>query len=94
MLSAHLDELIKYSFTLVPCCLRITDGFFTKTNKAKLMHFIMEEISKYAVYPKNAFQVEDGNAFNHVMKDLPLTFGDICMQILGQIIHKSSFIFS
>ena len=54
----------------------------------------MEEISKYAVYPKNAFQVEDGNAFIRVMKDLPLTFGDICMQILDQIIHKGSFIFS
>ena len=70
-----LDELMTFSLTPVPYSLATADGFFAKTNKAKMLHFLLEEYTDSVPYPKDTFHIEDGNALVHVLKDLPPTFG-------------------
>ena len=89
-----LDELMKYSLTPVPHCLGTADGFFAKTNKAKMIHFLLDDFPVTSDYPNDAFHVEDGNALIHVMTNLTPIFGGFCLQILDQMVNKRSFIFS
>ena len=53
------DELMKYSLTPVPHCHGTADGFFAKTNKAKMMHFLMEDFCTPFNYPLDAFHLKD-----------------------------------
>ena len=41
-----LDTLMVYSLSPLPHCLGAADGFFAKTNKASMIHFMMEDHSK------------------------------------------------
>ena len=59
-----------------------------------MMHFLLEDFPATSNYPSDAFHVEDGNALVHVMNNLAPTFGEICIQILDQMVNKRSFIFS
>ena len=38
--------------------------------------------------------IQDGNALFHMMQNLPLTFGEICLQLLDQMSSKQHFVFS
>ena len=89
-----LDELMRYPLTPVPHSLGTADGYFNKTNKAKMLHFLMEDISEDIPYPTDAMFIQDGNALFHTLKGLPPTFGEICLQILDQMISRRNFIFS
>ena len=88
------DELMRYSLSPVPHCLGSPEGFFAKTNKATMMHYILEDKTDEVPYPKDSFFIQDGNALFHALLSLPPTFGDICLQILDQMIAKNNFIFS
>ena len=61
--SQHLDnpldlnELIRYSLAPVPHSLGTPDGFFAKTNKAAMLHFLLEDISDDVSYPKDAIYI-------------------------------------
>ena len=90
----NLDELMKYSLSPVPHCLGTPDGFFAKTNKAAMMHYILEDRTDEVPYPKKSFFIQDGNALFHTLTNLPLTFADICLQILDQMVSKTNFILS
>ena len=90
----NLDELMRYSLTPVPHSLGTADGYFNKTNKATLLHFLMEDDPAEVPYPKDAFYIQDGNALFHALMNLSPTFGDICLQVLDQMMSKKNFVFS
>lgn len=46
-----LDVLMSYPLTPVPHSLATPDGFFNKTNKAALLHYIGEGATDHVVYP-------------------------------------------
>lgn len=89
-----LDELLCYSLTPVPPSLGTPDGFFNKTNKASILHYLIEDGDRNASYPKGALFIQDGNALFHMLNDIPQTFGDICLMMLDQMLPKRDFIFS
>ena len=69
-------------------------AFFSKTNKASMMHYVLTDTAEEVPYPKDTFFIQDGNALFHTLTNLPPTFGDICLQILDQMVAKKNFIFS
>lgn len=89
-----LDELVRYALFPVPPSLGTPDGFLAKTNKASMLHFLLSETEEEVPYPKESVHIQDGNALFHVLTNLPNTFGDICLQVLDQMVHKQDFIFS
>ena len=90
----NLDELMQYSLTPVPHSLGTADGFFNKTNKAAMLHFLLEDAPEVVPYPNDALHIQDGNALFHALTNLPPTFGGICLKVLDQMVAKSYFIFS
>ena len=89
-----LNELMRYSLTPVPHSLGTPDGFMAKTNKASMLHHLLEDYSDEVHYPTEAFFIQDGNAMFHSLKDLPPTFEGICLKVLDQMVAKGNFIFS
>ena len=90
-----LDELMKYCLMPVPPSLGTQDGFFSKTNKAAMLHYLLEDVTSGELkYPQDALFIQDGMALLHVLKDLPPTFGDISLKILDQMVAKKHFLFS
>ena len=89
-----LDELMRYSLTPVPHNLGTADGFFNKTNKAAMLHYLIEDAPEEVPYPTDSFYIQDGNALFHALKNLPPTFGEICLQVLDQMVVKKNFVFS
>lgn len=89
-----IDELMRYSLTPVPHSLGTPDGFFNKTNKAAMLHYLMEDAPEEVIYPAESLYIQDGNALFHALKNLPPTFGEICLQVLDQMVAKKNFVFS
>ena len=89
-----LRELMKYALTPVPHCLGTPDGFLAKMNKASKLHFLLVEFTDEVLYLENAFYVQDGNAMIHALKDIPHSFGGICLKLLDHMTPKKNFIFS
>ncbi len=78
----------------VPPSLGTPDGYFCKTNKAALMHYLLEDTTDDQPYPENALFIQDGMALLHVLSNLRPTCGEICLQILDQMVAKKHFLFS
>ena len=89
----NLDELMRYSLTPVPLSLGTPDGFFAKTNKASMLHFLLVDTEEVP-YPRDAIHIQDGMGLLHVLTNLPQTYGDICLQVLDCMASKRNFIFS
>ena len=90
-----LGELMKYCLMPVPPSLATPDGFFAKTNKAAILHYLLEDVTpEYLSYPKDALFIQDGMALLHVLTNLCPTCSEICLQILDQMVAKTHFIFS
>ena len=85
------DEI---SLTPVPPSLGTADGFFNKTNKAALLHFFTDYNQEDISYPKCSLNIQDVNALFHVLTNIAPTFGEICLQVLDQMVAKKDFIFS
>ena len=85
---------MQYSHTPVPHSLGTADGFSCKTNKAALLHFLLEDADDVVSYPKDALYIQDGNALFHALTNIPPTFCDICPQVLDQMVAKKNFLFS
>ena len=88
--------LMRYSLSPVPHCLGTPDGFLAKTNKAAMLHYILQNDASATdvEYPPDSFFIQDGNALFHSLVNLPDTFGAICLQILNQMANKKNFVFS
>ncbi|KAL7385243.1 hypothetical protein ABVT39_018114 [Epinephelus coioides] len=89
-----LDELMRYPLSPVPHALGSPDGYFAKTNKATILYYLLEDRNDEISYPKDALFIQDGNALFHMMTKLPPTCGEICMELLDQMIAKHHFVFS
>ena len=90
----NLDELMQYSLTPVPPSLGTPDGFFAKTNKASMLHFLLADTTEEVPYPSDAIYIQDGMALWYVLTNLPQTCGDICLQVLDLMAAKKNFVFS
>lgn len=89
-----LGELMCFSLTPVPHSLGTADGFFAKTNKAAMLHFLLDDSPQDVPYPKEAVHIQDGMALFHVLTNIAPTFGGICLQVLDMMASKKNFIFS
>ena len=89
-----LDELMRYSLAPVPHSLGTPDGFFSKTNKAAMLHFLLEDTLDDVPYPKDAIYIQDGMALWYSLINLQPTCGGICLQVLDHMASKNNFIFS
>ena len=87
---------MSYPLTPVPHSLATADGFFLKTNKATMMHFLLDNAADQDDIqpPKDALFIQDGNALFHMLTNLQPTFGEICLQILDQMVARRNFLFS
>ena len=75
-----LEELMKYCLMPVPPSLGTPDGFFSKTNKASILHYLLEDTTPEDLpYPKDALFIQDGMALLHTLANLPPTCGEICL---------------
>ena len=68
--------------------------FFTKTNQASMLHFLLDENTDEMPYHKDAIYIQDGNALFHALSNLRPTCGGICLQVLDQMASKKHFVFS
>lgn len=90
-----LRMLLKYPLLPVPPSIGTPDGFYTKTNKATVLHYLLEEVDcDDLTYPQDALFIQDGMALLHTLSNLPPTCGEICLQILDQMVPKKNFVFS
>ena len=96
MLDLPVDvvELMHYRLSSVPRALWTPGGFFAKINKATILHYLLQDKDENVSNPKDALFIQDGNALFHVMKNLPPTFGEKCLQVLDQMTAKQHFVFS
>ncbi|XP_034071336.1 uncharacterized protein LOC117545602 [Gymnodraco acuticeps] len=90
----NLEELMRYPLSPVPHALGSPDGYFAKTNKATILHHLLQDRDEDVPYPNDALFIQDGNALCHMMSNLLPTFGGICMQLLDQMVAKQHFVFS
>ena len=77
----NLDELMRYPLTPVPHSLGTPDGFFNKTNKSSVLHYLLGNVEEEISYPNDAIHIQDGNALFHTLMNIPPTYGDICLQV-------------
>ena len=92
----NIDELMTYCITPVPHSLGTPDGFMSKTDKSKMMHFLTDA-SPDAEIPRvlnETMFIEDGNALVHSLKALSSTFRETIFKILEQLKFKPNVIFS
>ncbi|KAJ8333550.1 hypothetical protein SKAU_G00415580 [Synaphobranchus kaupii] len=77
--------------------------FAVKTNNVPLFHKCNSEMAdlffaydgqNYARLPSRAMFIQDGNALFHTLTNLPHTYGEICLQVLDNMVAKQNFIFS
>ena len=63
----NIEEMMRYPLTPVPHSLGTADGFFNNTNKAAMLHFLLEDAPENVPYPTDALFIQDGNALFHAM---------------------------
>ena len=92
----NLSELMKYALTPVPHSLGTPHGFLAKTDKSKIVHYLTHDVPENVAPPTdNVIYILDGNGIIHMMKDLPPTFGLICLKLLDIVtFNKKDVIFS
>ena len=52
-----IGELMSYSLTPVPHRLGTPDGFFNKTNKAEMLHYLIDDTPEEVVVPANSMYI-------------------------------------
>ena len=72
----NMRELIKYPLMPMP------DGYLLKTNKSNKFTYLTKELDDFTMLLKaKTLNVKDGNAFFYCMKEVPVTFKQICQKI-------------
>ena len=89
-----INKLVCYPLTPVPYNLGTPDGYFAKTNKAALLHYLLKDYKEEEQFPKDVIHIQDGNALFYMLRNLAPTFAGICLQILEIMAQKKNFIFS
>ena len=71
-----VNEFMTYPLSPVPYSLATADGYFSKTNKAKGLQFLIRDIENDVLPPYDkTLTIEDGNALFHYMHELQITLG-------------------
>uniref|UniRef100_UPI00358E9904 uncharacterized protein isoform X1 n=1 Tax=Myxine glutinosa TaxID=7769 RepID=UPI00358E9904 len=69
--------------------------FSPRPKKTSILHYLLEDTTPEDLpYPKDALFIQDGMALLHTLANLPPTCGEICLQVLDQIVAKKHFLFS
>ena len=91
-----LKELIKYCLMPVPpSSLGTPYGFFSMTNKATILHYLLEDTTPEDLpYPKDELFIQDGMELLHILVNHPLICCEICLQVLDQMVAKKIYLFS
>ena len=58
---------MRYSLTPVPHSIGTPDGFFAKTNKSTMLHYLLDDNLDNVDYPQDAIHIQDGNALFHAL---------------------------
>ena len=87
---------MSYTLTPVPQSLGTPDGFLAKTDKAKLMHILVDPVSDAEVpgATSETLYIEDGNALLHALNKLPPTFKETTFKVVDQLQSKPNVVFS
>lgn len=91
-----IEELMTYPLTPIPHSLGTPHGFMCKTDKAKLMHHLVDSVED-AELPdavNDTIFIEDGNAVIHALKSLPSTFKQTVYKIVDNLKKKKNVVFS
>ena len=59
-----------------------------------MLHYLLGNAEEEISYPNDAIHIQDGNALFHTLMNIPPTFGDICLQVLDQMMIKKNYVFS
>ena len=91
----EIEDLMRYPLTPVPYSLATADGFLTKTDKAKGLHYLIKDIEN-SVLPlcETTLVIEDGNALFHYLREVPGNFKQICQKLLDMLVKTSDVVFS
>ena len=81
----NLQELLTYSLVPMPLCLVTPDGYFSKTTKSSMLHFLMKGNVEEVKYPTQSMFIQDGNALFYYLIGLVPTFGGVSLQMLSQM---------
>lgn len=84
-----LSDVVKFLLLPVPLSpsLGSPDALFTKANMAEVLHYLLDDrSSEDLTYPSDALFVEDGMALLHTLSNRTPMYGEICLQILDQMV--------
>ena len=60
-----------------------------------MLHYLLEDVTpENLLYPKDALVIQDGMALFHTLSNHSPTFGELCLQVLDQMVPKRHFLFS
>ena len=79
---------MSYSLTPVPPSLGTVDGFCYKTNKAALLHAILDDVPDNIAYFDDALSIQYGNAHFYSLTDIHPIFGELSLRIEHGV-HKA-----
>ena len=73
-----------------------TRGFFTTSNKAAILHYLLHgrHNPRRSAIPYDALFIQHRTTLLHTLTNLPLTCGEICLQVLDQMVVKKHLLFS
>ena len=67
----------------------------TKSNKATILHYLLEDITwENLPFPKVAPFIQDFMTLFYILANLPLTCGEMYLQVLDQMVAKKHFVLS
>ena len=86
---------MKYCLVPSATSLGTPEVFFSKLNKAATLHYHLENITPEDLpYPNDALFIQDRTTLLHNLNNLPPTSGEICLQVLEQMVAKKNFLVS
>ncbi|KAJ8670310.1 hypothetical protein QAD02_001569 [Eretmocerus hayati] len=84
----NMEKVLKFPLTKFPACFSHPDGTMTKTDKAALSKAIL---GKASWEPPSSldYNLIDGYFFLHLLKDVPVKFGNIAQKILKSALNMN-----
>ena len=90
-----IEDIMKYPLTPVPFALGTADGFLTKTDKSKGLHYLSKDVDTADVPPQDTTMIiEDGNALYYYMREVPNNFKEISYKVFEVMGKNSDVVFS
>ena len=92
----NMRELMKYPLMPMPASIGTPDGYLSKTDKSKGFTYLTKELDGFTMLSDaKTLNVEDRNGIFYCMKEVPVTFKQICEKIYDvNNAGKSDLLFS